>query len=101
MSVTLIRGQVRPDQAADVEAAAQKMFAAIKAARPGGVRYASTKLADDGPTFVVLLELDGPANPLTAVPEFVEFQNELKNRLAGPPTAEQLEVVGTYRLFTD
>jgi hypothetical protein len=68
------------------------------------VRYASTKLADDGTTFVVLLELDGAdgtANPLTAVPEFVEFQNELKDRLAGPPTAEQLEVVGSYRLFTD
>lgn len=77
------------------------MFAAINAARPDGVRYASTKLADDRATFVVLLELDGPANPLTAVPEFVEFQDELKTRLAGPPTVEQLHIVGTYRLFSD
>ncbi|HEY7045772.1 MAG TPA: hypothetical protein VH373_01030 [Jatrophihabitantaceae bacterium] len=104
MSVMMVRTQVRPDRVADVEAAVQKTFAAIDAAQPQGVRYASTKLAD-GVTFVVLLELPGDAdpgaNPLMAIPEFAELQANLKGWLAGPPTAEPLQVVGSYRLFGD
>jgi hypothetical protein len=104
MSVMMIRTQVRPDRVADVEAAVQKTFAAIDAAQPQGVRYASTKLAD-GVTFVVLLELAGEVgpgdNPLNAIPEFAELQANLKEWLAGPPTAEPLQIVGSYRLFGD
>ena len=99
MSVMMIRTQVRPDRTAEVEAAVQKMFAAIKEAQPQGVRYASCKLLD-GVTFVVILELDGPANPLVTVPEFTQFQENLKDWLAGPPTAEPLQVIGSYQLFS-
>ena len=104
MSVMMIRTQVRPDRVGDVEAAVQKTFAAIEAAQPAGVRYASTKLAD-GVTFVVLLELAGDVapgdNPLNAIPEFAELQANLKEWLAGPPTGEPLQIVGSYRLFGD
>jgi hypothetical protein len=38
-------------------------------------------------------------NPLAALPAFVEFQENLKQWMAEPPTVEQLTVVGSYRLF--
>ena len=49
---------------------------------------------------MVLLEhKDGVDNPLAALPAFVEFQENLKQWMAEPPTVEQMTVVGSYRLF--
>lgn len=100
MSVMMLRAKVKSERVAEVEAAATAMFSAINEAKPAGVRYASTKLPD-GETFVILLELEGTTdeNPLTAVPEFREFQANLKDWLAEPPVPEQLTVVGSYELF--
>ena len=99
MHVTMIRAKVKRQFVADVETAVKTMFAAIDDAQPDGVRYASSVLPD-GETFVVLLALDDPnANPLVTVPGFGEYQENLKTWLAGPPTVEPLNVVGSYRLF--
>jgi hypothetical protein len=99
MSVTMIRATIRPDRVADIEAEAQKMFAAINEARPIGVRYASCRVADTD-TFVVLLAIeDGLENPLAEVAAFRAFQGGLGDAMAGPPAVEQLDVVGSYRLF--
>jgi hypothetical protein len=95
----MVRAKVRADSAAEVEAAARAMFAAIEKAQPQGVRYASC-LLPDGVTFVALLALDdGGGNPLPAVPEFRQFQDDLKDWVAEPPALEPLTVVGSYRLF--
>lgn len=95
----MIRAKVKPESVEQVEASARKMFAAIEQARPQGVRYASCKLPD-GVTFVVLLELeDGTDNPLAALPEFRQFQDDLNSWVAEPPAPEPLTVVGSYRLF--
>jgi hypothetical protein len=99
MNVMIARAKVKAENVAEVESAAKTMFAAIDEARPQGVRYASS-LLPDGVTFVVLLALDDPTyNPLTALPEFTEFQGNLKNWIAEPPIPEQLTVIGSYRLF--
>jgi hypothetical protein len=99
MNVIMIRPQLKADSVPAAEAAIKTMFAAIEAAKPKGVRYASCKLAD-GVTFVVLLALDeGIENPLGAVPEFREFQQNLRDWVVEPPTPEQLTVVGSYRVF--
>ncbi|HET6953152.1 MAG TPA: hypothetical protein VFI47_22410 [Acidimicrobiales bacterium] len=99
MTTTMIRAEIKPESVADVESAAAKMFAAIDEAQPAGVRYASCKLPD-GVTFVILLDLEnGPDNPLAALPEFREFQENLRGWIAGPPSADPLTVVGSYRLF--
>lgn len=102
MSVLMVTASIKPDHADDVEAAAQKMFAALQENQPQGVRYASCKHVD-GATFVAILEVDQDAgpNPLFAIPEFAEFQDRLKGWLAGPPRPDQFEVVGSYRLFGD
>jgi hypothetical protein len=99
MNAMMLRAKVRAESVGDVDAAAKTMFAAIEQAQPAGVRYASCKLSD-GVTFVVLLGLDeGIENPLATVPEFREFQENLKDWLAEPPIPEQLTVVGSYNLF--
>jgi uncharacterized caspase-like protein len=99
MTVLMVRAKVKPEHVAEVEAAAEKMFSAIDQAHPTNIRYASTKLAD-GVTFVALLEVaEGTDNPLPTLQAFRDFQENLRNWVAEPPTPEQLEVVGSYRLF--
>lgn len=50
-------------------------------------------------TFVILLALDDDHNPLFAVPAFRDFQDNLKDWIAGPPEVAELTPVGSYRLF--
>jgi hypothetical protein len=99
MNVMMIRAKVTAEYTSDVEAAAEKMFGAINAVRPKGVKYASTRLPD-GVSVVALLALDDPAdNPLQAIPEFRQFQEHLPEWLAEPPIVEPLTVIGSYELF--
>jgi len=97
MTATMIRAQVKDECVAEAEQAARTMFAAINEARPGGVKYASTRAGEN--TFIVLLALEGEENPLAAIPEFRAFQAALPQYLAGPPVVEQLDVLGSYDLF--
>lgn len=99
MNVMMIRAKIKPENVEELETAAKIMFSAIKVQQPGGVKYASTKLAD-GETYVILLALESPPeNPLTAVSEFEAFQARLRRWLAEPPQADPLTVVGSYNLF--
>jgi hypothetical protein len=99
MNVLMVRSKVKADNAAEVEAAVTKMFAAIEQAQPRGVRYVSCRLPD-GVTYVAILALEDPAaNPLAAIPAFTEFQGNLQGWLAEPPSVEQLTVAGSYGGF--
>lgn len=99
MSVLMVRSKVKAAEAPAVEAAIKHLFEAIQREQLQGIHYASGRLAD-GETYVALLEIDeGVGNPLPALPEFREFQENLKNWMAEPPTVEQLTVVGSYQLF--
>jgi hypothetical protein len=99
MSVVVINAKIAPEHVAEVEAAARRAFAAVHAAQPEGLRYASLRLAD-GVSYVILLEApDGEPNPLFELPEYQEFERGLKGWLAGRPDAGPATVVGSYRLF--
>jgi len=99
MNVTMVRAKVKPESAAEAEAATRKMFAALNEARPAGVHYASCKL-EDGLTFVALVALDNPEdNPLVSIPEWAAFQESLERWRDGPPAVERLTVVGSYGLL--
>jgi hypothetical protein len=79
MAVLMVRSKIRAEAVGDVDAAVEHLFAAIHQAQPEGIRYASFRLPD-GVTYVALLALDeGVDNPLPALPEFSEFQDNLKN----------------------
>lgn len=99
MSVHMIHAKVRRESVTGVEAAARKMFAAIDAAQPEGIRYASS-LLPDGETFVALLQIDdGVENPLPGFPEFQEFLAGVEASRAEPANVQPLTVIGSYRLF--
>jgi hypothetical protein len=99
MSVQMAEAKIKPENVTDVQAAANKMFAAIDAAQPDGVRYAWC-LSPDGETFFALVQVDdGMENPIPGLPEFKELQANIADWLAGPPSAQALAVIGSYRLF--
>ncbi len=101
MPVVLISRKIKPAGAAELEAAAKRMFAALDRTQPEGIRYAAGKLGD-GVTYVALVQLDdGVPNPLPALPEFQEFQAGLQQWIdEEPPAAPQpMTIVGSYRLF--
>jgi hypothetical protein len=99
MSVTLLRQKIEDGTVEQAEAAVRDLFATLDRVRPGGLRYASTRVADSS-TFVILLELaDGSEDPRPAIPEFARFLEQLTGWVDGPPVIEQLDVVGSYNLF--
>lgn len=99
MSIRMVHATIKAGKTAEMEKAAREMFAAIEAAQPQGVRYASCRLPD-GESYVILLALDDDENnPLGAVQAFGQFQENLKDWIAGPPAVEQLTPIGSYRLF--
>ncbi len=99
MTVQMAEAKIRPESVTEVQAAAKKMFAAINAAQPEGIRYAWWVLPD-GETFVALAQLDdGVENPIPGLPEFREIQEGLSGWLAEPPNTQPLTVIGSYRLF--
>ena len=84
MSLMMITATLREDAVDTVDAAIESLFAAVAAAEPEGVRYASTRLPD-GVTSVILLQVDeGVENPLASIPEFVQFQQDLRGWITGP-----------------
>jgi hypothetical protein len=54
MTVLMVRSKVRADAVGDVDAAVERLFAAIQQAQPEGIRYASSRLPD-GVTYVAVL----------------------------------------------
>jgi hypothetical protein len=99
MSVQMAQAKIKAERVTDVQAAAKKMFAAIDAAQPEGIRYASC-LLPDGETFVALLQVDdGVENPIPGLPEFRELQECVEGSRAEPANVQPLTVIGSYRLF--
>jgi hypothetical protein len=99
MTVMMVRQKVKDGSIEEGEAAVRDLFATLDRVRPEGVRYASTRVADTS-TFVILLELaDGIDDPRPAIPEYVQFLEQLTRWVDGPPVIERLDVVGSYNLF--
>jgi hypothetical protein len=100
MSVHMVQSKIKPDSVAGVRTATKKMFAAVDAAQPEGIQYASC-LLPDGETFVALLQIDdGVENPLPGFPEFQELLEGVETSRAEPPDVQPLTVIGSYRLFS-
>jgi quinol monooxygenase YgiN len=99
MSVHMAQARIKPEGVGDVRAATEKMFAAINAAEPQGIRYASL-VSEDGETFLAIVQLDDDVeNPVPGLPEFRELQEVVEGSRAEPNTLRSFTVVGSYRLF--
>ena len=99
MNIVIAQARIKPDRVPQLEAAAERMFAAIEAAQPAGIRYAWLLLGD-GETFAAVVQVDeGAVNRIPELPEYQELQKGLADSLAGPTERRELTVIGSYRLF--
>ena len=98
MTVQIVRATIKPGHAADLEAAAAKVFTALGELQPAGLRYASLRVAEN--SYLILLAVeDGAENPLPSIAAFQEFQAGLRGWLSGAPVIESASVVGSYRVL--
>jgi hypothetical protein len=94
----LVRYKTSEPHARVNEALVRAVFDELRLREPGGLRYASYKLAD-GVTFVHIATLDSPDdNPLTRLPSFKAFQSQLKDRCVELPVVTELSAVDSYGL---
>jgi hypothetical protein len=99
MNLLMVTSKVNQENAADLQAALEKLIRALEKAQPEGVRYAAAKLSD-GVTFLGFLQME-PAqeHPLQTFPEYAELLEKLEPWRAEPATADHMTVLGSYRLF--
>jgi hypothetical protein len=98
MKTTLVvRYETKPEQADENAALVAAVYAELAQVQPGGLRYATFRLAD-GVTFIHVAIKDGDDDPLPDLPAFQEFQREIGSRVVAPPMAAAATIVGSYRL---
>lgn len=97
MPVMFIRYQVADEGVSKVVGAVEKTFAALKAKRPDGIRYAYARRAG-GNEFVAVLAMDeGIENPLFGIEAARELQQTVAKLAVGePPMPQPLELLGSY-----
>jgi hypothetical protein len=74
------------------------VFAELKAANPGGVRYLALRLEDDMFMHFVEAAADDTGE-LTKLPAFQAFQSGIRERCAEPPLVRAVGIVGNYRML--
>jgi len=97
---SLIRYKTKPELADENQRLVEKVYEELGALDPGGVHYATFRLAD-GVTFmhVFTTDSDDRAKTLGSIAAFAEFQKDLPERCAEGPVAQDITVVGSYRGF--
>jgi hypothetical protein len=99
MSTTVVvRYTTRVDAADENQRLVEEVFAQLAADDPGGLRYATFRLAD-GVTFVHIAVVEGEVNPLSRTAAFAEFQREIGDRCVDPPVAADATLIGSYRFL--
>jgi len=98
MRKVVVRYRTKPEHADENQRLVEQVFAELAEHDPGGVRYATFRLAD-GVSFVHVAFHDSDGNPLADNAAFAEFQREIADRCDEPPVVQDAEVVGSYRLL--
>jgi hypothetical protein len=97
---SLIRYTTKPELADQNQRLVENVYEELRAKDPGGVHYATFRLAD-GVTFLHLFTTDSDDRDKTlgSIAAFTEFLRDLPQRCAVAPVAEDITVVGSYRVF--
>ena len=95
-SAVIVRYQTRPEAAEENQRLVERVYAELARDDPGGLRYATFRLAD-GVTFVHVSIVEGDVNPLPRTAAFAEFQREIGDRCVAPPEPAPATLVGSYR----
>jgi hypothetical protein len=98
---SVIRYRTKPESADENQRLVEDVYAELAARDPGGMRYATLRLAD-GVTFIHIFMTDSDDTPNTMgdITAFTEFQRELAQRCVEQPAAQAATVVGSYRLLS-
>jgi hypothetical protein len=97
MKTVMVRYKASEAQAATNEALVRAVFEELRRRAPEGLSYASYRLTD-GVTFVHVATIENAdQNPLTALPAFALFQQQLRERCVEPPVVTELALIGSYR----
>jgi len=97
---TIVRYQTRADAADDNQKLVERVFAQLAENDPGGLRYATFRLAD-GVTFIHVAVIEGETNPLAQTPTFKEFGQGIGDRCEQGPVPSDATLVGSYRFFPE
>src|SRR5262245_40092014 len=94
----IVRYTTKHDQAEENQRLIERVFEELNRVDPGGVRYASFRLAD-GVSFVPVAttETADGSNPLLQIKAFGEFTKDIAARCEEPPLLPQdATMVGAY-----
>ena len=96
MGAVVVRYRPRPEEADHNQQLVEAVFAELADTDPGGVRYATFRLADG--TFVHIADVEGDTNPLQETAAFAEFQRDLLDRCEEGlgPDPQDAVLVGSY-----
>jgi hypothetical protein len=99
VATVIVRYRPQADRADENQALVEAVFAELDAADPGGVRYATYRLADG--TFVHIADVEADPNPLGNIAAFAEFQKDIASRCdpGEGPDRQPATLVGSYRLL--
>ena len=103
MRQVMVRYRVKPAHVAENEELVRAVYDELHRTQPGGLRYATFRL-DDGVSFVHIAfehDADDGRRPLTALPAFQRFQENIAERCDDPPAVSELHQIGSYRLGVD
>jgi hypothetical protein len=95
MRRVIVRYRVKPDRADENVELVRAVYEELAKTKPEGLRYATLQL-DDGVSFVHLSESESDSNPLTEVPAFKAFQEEIADRAEEGPVVTEVGVIGSY-----
>jgi hypothetical protein len=97
VSRTMVRYEVKPDEARRNEELVGRVYEELHRTAPAGLHYA-TFVLEDGVSFVHVAAIDWEdgRNPLLEVAAFRAFQEGIADRCEEPPTAVRLREVGSY-----
>ena len=100
MSTVVVRYRPTVEEADHNQELVENVFAELAQRDPGGVRYATFRLADG--TFVHIADVEGDTNPLQQTAAFGEFQRELPDRCeeGHGPNPQDAVLVGSYGFDT-
>lgn len=101
MSTVVVRYTPRADRVDENQSLVEDVFAELEETNPGGLRYATFRLADG--TFVHIADIEGDENPLGTTAAFARFQDGIGDRCEEDltPNAQAATLIGSYRLLAD
>ena len=98
MRYTLVRYEVKPEEAKHNEELIRAVYDELARTEPDGIRYATFQV-DDGVTFVHLAIEDGNGGPaLSDLQAFQVFLDGIDERCTVPPDVRRVRPIGAFRL---